>query len=113
MRGVFSVSKTDRLNKVGSREMFAKANTVIPGGVTANIKYFDPYPIFMKEGKGSRLIDVDDNEYVDYSLCYGALMTGHGDERVKAATVKQVEQSGTVIFGTPHELEITMAKKLT
>src|SRR5690625_36075 len=112
MRGVFSVSKTDRLNKVGSREMFAKANTVIPGGVTANIKYFDPYPIFMKYGKGSKLIDVDNMEYIDYSLCYGALITGHGHPRITEIAFNYMQSIGTTIFGTPHELEITMAEKL-
>lgn len=112
MRGVSSVTKTDRLNKPGSKEMFAKANEVIPGGVTANIKYFDPYPIFMKYGQGSKLIDVDDDEYIDYSLCYGALITGHGHPRITESATKYMQSIGTTIFGTPHELEITMAEKL-
>ncbi|HLS07046.1 MAG TPA: aspartate aminotransferase family protein [Bacillota bacterium] len=106
------MSKTDRLNKTGSKEMFAKANTVIPGGVTANIKYFDPYPIFMKYANGSKLIDVDHMEYIDYSLCYGALITGHGHSRITETTTKYMQSIGTTIFGTPHELEITMAEKL-
>lgn len=92
--------------------MFTKANTVIPGGVTANIKYFDPYPIFMKYGKGSKLVDVDDMEYIDYSLCYGALITGHGHPKIKNAIFNYMDSIGTSIFGTPHELEITMAEKL-
>lgn len=100
-------------NKKNSASLFHKAENVIPGGVTANIKHFAPYPIFMKEGKGSRLIDVDHEEYIDYSLCYGALITGHGHPKIIEATQKQLLDSGTVIFGTPHELEITMAEKLT
>lgn len=95
-----------------SFDMFQQAEGVIPGGVTANIKHFAPYPIFMKEGNGSKLIDVDNMEYIDYSLCYGALITGHGHPKIMEATIKQMQQSGTIIFGTPHELEITMAKKL-
>lgn len=95
-----------------SARAFAEAEQFIPGGVTANIKYFDPYPIFMKKGDGSKLIDLDDNEYIDYSLCYGSLITGHGNQRVQEATVKQLLDSGTVIFGTPHELEIQMAKRI-
>src|SRR5690625_2048337 len=95
-----------------SFEMFQQAEAFIPGGVTANIKHFTPYPIFMKEGNGSKLIDVDNLEYIDYSLCYGALITGHGHPKIMEATIKQMQQSGTIIFGTPHELEITMAKKL-
>src|SRR5690625_5196046 len=112
MRGVSSVIKTDQLNKPGSKEMFAKANEVIPGGVTANIKYFDPYPIFMKYGQGSRLIDVNNDEYIDYSLCYGALITGHGHPKIMKATQKQLLNSVTIIFRTPHELEITITETL-
>lgn len=92
--------------------MFQDAETVIPGGVTANIKHFDPYPIFMKEGSGSKLVDVDNMEYIDYSLCYGALITGHGHPQITEAAINQMTKSGTIIFGTPHQLEITMAEKL-
>src|SRR5690625_4351642 len=99
-------------HKENSADLFQKAEEVIPGGVTANIKHFAPYPIFMKKGEGSRLTDVDNKEYIDYSLCYGALITGHGHPKVLEATNKQLVDSGTVIFGTPHELEITMAEKL-
>src|SRR5699024_5130754 len=98
--------------KRASSQMFQHAESVIPGGVTANIKHFAPYPIFMKEGKGSKLIDVDDMEYIDYSLCYGALITGHGHPQIVEATIKQMQNTGTMIFGTPHELEVEMAEKL-
>src|SRR5699024_10924639 len=99
-------------NKEKSSSMFHHATDVIPGGVTANIKHFSPYPIFMEKGHGSKLIDVDQAEYIDYSLCYGALMTGHGDKRIIDATINQLQSSGTMIYGTPHELEVTMAEKL-
>lgn len=99
-------------HKKTSSQLFHSAEAVIPGGVTANIKQFSPFPIFMKEGKGSKLIDVDHKEYIDYSLCYGALITGHGHPQIMQATIRQMKESGTIIFGTPHELEITMAKKL-
>src|SRR5690625_2662597 len=69
-------------HKENSADLFQKAEEVIPGGVTANIKHFAPYPIFMKKGEGSRLTDVDNKEYIDYSLCYGALITGHGHPKV-------------------------------
>lgn len=92
--------------------MFNQANKVIPGGVTANIKYFDPYPIFMERAKGSKLYDVDGMEYIDYSLCYGALITGHGHPRVTEAATNYMQTIGTTIFGTPHELEITMGEKI-
>src|SRR5690625_347819 len=98
--------------KQASSQMFQHAETVIPGGVTANIKHFAPYPIFMKKGRGSKLIDVDNTEYIDYSLCYGALITGHGHPQIMEATINHMKETGTMIFGTPHELEVTMAEKL-
>lgn len=106
------VSTYEKYEKRASSELFHHAGTVIPGGVTANIKHFAPYPIFMKEGRGSKLIDVDDMEYVDYSLCYGALITGHGHPQIVGAAMNHLKQTGTMIFGTPHELEINMAEKL-
>ncbi|MFD2130325.1 aspartate aminotransferase family protein [Pseudogracilibacillus auburnensis] len=109
------VSVSDEVStysKEASSKMFQDAEVVIPGGVTANIKHFAPFPIFMKEGRGSKLIDVDNMEYIDYSLCYGALITGHGHPQIMQAAMKQMNDTGTIIFGTPHELEIKMAKKL-
>ncbi|SDN87378.1 aspartate aminotransferase family protein [Alkalicoccus daliensis] len=95
-----------------SYELHQEAAKVIPGGVTANIKYFTPHPIVMEEGHGSRLYDADGNEYIDYLMCYGALMTGHGHPEVFAAVTEQMYSKGTTIFGTPHRLETLMAKKL-
>ncbi|MGM8212400.1 aspartate aminotransferase family protein [Virgibacillus sp. W0430] len=107
------MSKSTSQNyKEKSKQMFNEASKVIPGGVTANIKYFSPHPIFMKRGKGSKLIDVDNREYIDYSLCYGALITGHGHPKISEVVTNQLASFGTAIFGTPHELEINMAEKL-
>ena len=116
MRGDYSMvsvePNVDQFGKNESVKLFEQAQSVIPGGVTANIKHFSPHPIFMKGAKGSKLIDEDNMEYIDYSLCYGALITGHGHPKVTEAAVKQMLDSGTVIFGTPHELEVKMAEKL-
>ncbi|HWO95067.1 MAG TPA: aspartate aminotransferase family protein [Bacillus sp. (in: firmicutes)] len=95
-----------------SAELFGKACQVIPGGVTANIKYIAPHPLVMEKGKGSKLYDVDGNEYIDYLLCYGALILGHGHQRVFEGVTKQMQEAGTTIFGTPHQLETVMAEKL-
>lgn len=95
-----------------SYEMFQKAQEVMPGGVTANIKYFDPYPIIMEEADGAHLIDIDGNKYIDFLLAYGALILGHGHYKITESVIKQMVTKGTTIFGTPHELEIEMAKKL-
>lgn len=101
---------SEKTNK--SADLFEKACDVIPGGVTAHIKYFAPHPLMMEKGKGSKLYDVDGNEYIDYLLCYGALILGHGHQQVFDAVTKQMLESGTTIFGTPHKMETTMAEKL-
>ncbi|WP_085507713.1 aspartate aminotransferase family protein [Thalassobacillus devorans] len=95
-----------------SAELFEKAGKVIPGGVTAHIKHIAPHPLVMEKAKGSKIYDVDCNEYIDYLLSYGALIHGHGHEHVQQAVMNQMETDGTTIFGTPHKLEITMAEKL-
>lgn len=95
-----------------SRIYFERARKVIPGGVAANIKYFPPYPITMEKGHGSKLYDLDGNEYIDYLLCNGALIFGHGYPEIISAVEAQMETTGTTIFGTPHCLEARMAEKI-
>ncbi len=95
-----------------SLEFFNSSKSVMPGGVTANIKFFEPYPIIMKSGSGAYLTDVDGNEYIDYLLSYGALMTGHGHPKVIEAIQNQLIEEGTLLFGTPHKLEVKMGQKI-
>ncbi len=95
-----------------SARLWKQACKVMPGGVTANIKYFEPYPIFMKKAKGSRIYDVDGNEYIDYCLCLGPLILGHGHPTVVDAVRRQLTEKGTTVYGTPHELEIKMANEI-
>ncbi len=97
---------------IQSKKMMEEAEQVLPNGVTANIKFFDPYPIVMKFGNGPYLTDVDGNLYIDYSLSYGALMCGHGHPRIKEAIIKQMEKDGTNLFGTPHEMETSLGKRI-
>src|SRR5437879_2130476 len=89
-----------------------RARRTLPGGVTADVKYFDPYPIAMKKAKGCRLWDLDGNEYVDYCLSFGPLILGHGHPRVMKAIRDSLQSAGTTMFGTPHELEATYAERL-
>ncbi|NIR86190.1 aminotransferase class III-fold pyridoxal phosphate-dependent enzyme [Candidatus Bathyarchaeota archaeon] len=95
-----------------SQKFWQKAQRLIPGGITANVKHYNPYPIFMKKAKGSKLYDVDGNQYIDYCLCYGPLILGHGHPAVTEAIKKQLHQGGTTVYGTPNEIETKMAKKI-
>jgi len=89
-----------------------RASRSLPGGVTGNVKFYAPYPVYARRAKGSHLWDLDGNEYIDYLLCFGPLILGHGHPRVLDAIRKQLEADGTSIFGAPHQLETTYAERL-
>ena len=95
-----------------SREAFLRATNSVVGGISANIKYFDPYPIFMKEGTGAWLTDLDDNRYVDYVLSYGPLILGHGRPEIMDAMNEHLKEHSTMLYGTPHLLETEFAEKI-
>jgi glutamate-1-semialdehyde 2,1-aminomutase len=95
-----------------SAEWFEAACEHLPAGVTGNVKFYEPYPVYAKRAKGSHLWDLDGHDYVDYLLCFGPLILGHGHPKVLDAVRRQIEQDGTLIFGAPHALEVRMAERL-
>lgn len=82
----------------------------IPLGVASNYRAYDPYPIFVKEGSGSKFRDLDGNEYIDHNLCFGALMAGHCHPAVMKAVEKRLS-TGTM-FGMPHDMEWQLAEEI-
>ena len=100
-------------NNPASEAAFNKASENIPGGITANVKFFDPFPIYMKEGRGAWLTDIDGHKYVDYVLSYGPLILGHGREEIQEAISGYFAKHGTMLYGTPHELEEEFAQKIS
>ena len=66
----------------------------------------------MEVAHGAYVYDVDSNDYIDYNLCYGALLLGHRHPQVTTAIQEQLAGMGTAVFGAPHELEVEMAKTL-
>ncbi len=91
---------------------FERASRSLPGGVTGNVKFFPPYPVYAKRAQGSHLWDLDGNEYIDFMLCFGPLILGHGHPRVLEAIREQLDADGTLVFGAPHENEAKMAERL-
>jgi glutamate-1-semialdehyde 2,1-aminomutase len=67
---------------------------------------FGEYPIFMLEGRGSRLIDVDGNEYIDWMMGFGALPLGHADPRVADAIAYAARTGAHFASATPIEVEV-------
>ena len=82
----------------------------IPLGVASNYRAYDPYPIFVKEGRGSHFRDLDGNDYLDHNLCFGALMAGHCHPAVMKAVEKRLS-TGTM-FGMPHDMEWQLAEEI-
>lgn len=71
-------------------------------------KAVDMNPIFMESGKGSKIYDIDGNEYIDYVLSWGPLILGHANRQVVEA-LKKVVESGTS-FGAPTLIENKLAE---
>ena len=65
---------------------FKRAVQRLPLGVASNFRYWgDDRTIYVKHGKGARIVDLDDNAYVDYRMGYGPAILGYADDRVDAA----------------------------
>ena len=93
-----------------SIQAFQEAKTLMPGGVNSPVRAFKSVnmePIFMERGKGSKIYDIDGNEYIDYVLSWGPLILGHANDRVVEA-LKVATESGTS-FGAPTLLENKLA----
>jgi glutamate-1-semialdehyde 2,1-aminomutase len=99
------VSRTSK-----SMSLFERAKRVLPAGVSYGIRYFEPYPFYTAKARGSKLYDVDGNEYVDFWLGHTALILGHSPPEVVKAVKKQLE-NGTQ-YGTSHELEVILAEQV-
>lgn len=95
-----------------SKAAWQDANQVIPGGISANVKFFAPFPLYMKEGHGAYLKDVDNHEYVDYVLSYGPLILGHERKEILDSISSYFADHGTMLYGTPHTGEADFAKLL-
>jgi len=94
-----------------SSQLFREAQKYLVGGVNSPVRAFKALgmePLFIAKGKGSRVWDVDGNEFIDYVLSWGPLILGHAHDQIINA-IKQVSNYGTS-FGAPTELEIEMAK---
>ncbi|MGM0379482.1 MAG: aminotransferase class III-fold pyridoxal phosphate-dependent enzyme, partial [Bacillota bacterium] len=96
-----------------SEKIFKEAKKYIPGGVNSPVRAFKSVgmdPIFIKEAKGSKIYDIDDNEYIDYICSWGPLILGHSNEKV-LENVENTFQKGTS-YGIPTKVEVDIAKEI-
>ena len=99
------------MSRERSAELYANARKYIPGGVNSPARSWGGVggdPIFLRKGFGSKVWDVDDNEYIDYVCSWGPLVLGHAHPEVLAA-ISSAAADGTS-FGAPTEMETDIAK---
>jgi len=94
-----------------SRELFKESSRLFPGGVNSPVRYYDPYPVFMKMGKGSKIFDVHGMGYTDFCLAFGPLLLGHSDPDVVRQVKSAVENATSL--GAPTENEITLGSMIS
>lgn len=95
---------------MNNAKLFQKAKRLMPKGVNSPVRYYDPYPFFTKSAKGCKIKDIENNEYIDYCMGYGALLLGHAFKDVIDAARDQLK-NGT-LFCTPTEEEVELAELL-
>ena len=93
-----------------SGEYFARAATVMPGGVPSQFQKNDPWPVYVERGHGAHVTDVDGNEYLDFHNGFGVMCVGHANPVVAAAVKAQMDH-GTH-FAAPMTGSIVVAEEL-
>ena len=92
---------------------FSEAKKFIPGGVNSPVRAFksvDSTPVFFEKGKGSKMIDIDKNEYIDCVSSWGPLIFGHANETIINSII-EISKNGTT-YGASTEIETLIAKKI-
>jgi len=113
----------DRVRQVGEREEAAyrsrtprsaalheRAKQSLPLGVASSFQAYDPYPLFMTDARGSRIWDVDGNEYIDFDMAFGVLAAGHSHPLLAEALQHRVANGTCYTF--PVEDGIALAEEI-
>src|SRR4030067_3341555 len=93
-----------------SKKLFEEATKLLPGGVSSPVRAMKPYPFYTKKASGSKITDIDGNEYIDYVMGYGPLLLGHNYPAIKEAVIKQLDDGW--LYGSPTELEVKLAREI-
>ena len=84
-----------------SAKIFAESKRLHVDGVSHNIRFYEPYPFVTRFSKGTKLVDVDDNEYTDYWMGHWSLILGHGPKSIKEPLKRQIGKGW--MYGTVNE----------
>ena len=99
------------LKTTASAAALQRAEAVMPGGVSSPVRAFKAVgggPLFMASGRGSRLTDIDGNEFIDYVMSWGPLILGHTPPAVTKAVAAALEAGAS--FGAPTVREVDLAE---
>jgi len=91
-----------------SKKLFGEARKIIPSGVNSPVRFYKPYPFFVKKSKGDIIWDEDGKRYIDYCNGYGALLLGHARREIISAVSSQLKK-GT-LYTIPTALEVELSK---
>nr|WP_287411164.1 glutamate-1-semialdehyde 2,1-aminomutase [Pseudodesulfovibrio sp.] len=98
---------------MNSKELYAKAKTLMPGGVNSPLRacrYVNAEPVFIENAKGAYLYDVDGRKYIDYVFSWGPQILGHQDPAVSEAAHKAIDQGSS--YGAPCFGEVALAEAI-
>ena len=93
-----------------SRRLLERARGSLAGGVSSPFRAKAPIPLYFQGGRGARLIDVDDNEYIDYQLAWGPMILGYAHPAMVEAVSRQAGLPHS--YGAQHQLEIDVAERV-
>ncbi|HEV8253035.1 MAG TPA: aspartate aminotransferase family protein [Candidatus Limnocylindria bacterium] len=93
-----------------SAELHRRARESMPLGVASSFQTYDPYPLFMTDARGSRIWDVDGNEYLDFDMAFGVLAAGHSHPILAEALQRRVANGTCYTF--PVEDGIVLAEEI-
>jgi glutamate-1-semialdehyde 2,1-aminomutase len=94
----------------GSQAFYERALSVMPRGVPSSFQAADPRPIYLTHGEGSRVFDVDGNEYVDFHNGFGVMCVGHAHPAIVRAVSERAARGSH--FAAPTEGSIVVAEEL-
>ncbi len=92
-----------------SKGLFERSRRLVPGGVCHSLRFFPPYPFFVEGARGSRLVDVDGNSYIDYWMGHYAHIFGHRDPGVVEAVTSFIRERG-YHFGLVNREQVKLAE---
>jgi glutamate-1-semialdehyde 2,1-aminomutase len=93
-----------------SEKLYQRALKTLPNGVSSNFQVGDPYPIYLKHGKGSSVWDVDDTRYTDFHGGFGVNIVGHAHPRIVEALKRAAEDA--IHFAVTTETTVALAEAI-